>query len=330
MQDQNADVRWDRVKPAGVDDARAARLRGRVEPLDRLAHEKCLAGEIGVVGAGRGARLDERRAVTAIRPDRRGHCSGPCRELGERCAILGVRDDQRPIRRPSAKLFTDAFELLLRASGKADAHIVRRRARQILRRELADEPGGSVKHDVQLARGCHGPRMLPPGFWRPAGRRRQRKRRSQAVTHRDDGHGAGFAEPSGFLSRDRVRGSRRWTSRASAASVAGRRESEARRPAAAARVLGGQRNAGPRATSFSYTFCWIVSRTRSESSNTRPRSAAASGPYSEVSIGSQNSIRQREGSGTAPSGPSSGKVGVTGKYGAPNSRDSRGSSPTLG
>src|SRR5215218_6796525 len=178
MQGENPDVRWDRVKTAAVDDASAARFGGRVEPLDRLAHEECLAGEIGVVGAGRGARLDERRAVTAIRPDRRGHCSGPCRELGERCAILGVRDDQRPIRRPSAKLFTDAFELLLRASGKADAHIVRRRARQILRRELADEPGGSVKHDVQLARGCHGPRMLPPplAFGR---RRRQCKRRSQ-------------------------------------------------------------------------------------------------------------------------------------------------------
>src|SRR5215207_11258802 len=132
MQDENPDVRWDRVKAAGVDDARAARLRGPVEPLDRLAHEKRLAGEIGVVGAGCGARLDERHAVTAIRPDGRGDRSCPRRKFGERSAVPGVRDYQGPIRGPRAKLFTHAFELLLRATGKADARLVRRRARQIL------------------------------------------------------------------------------------------------------------------------------------------------------------------------------------------------------
>src|SRR5215203_5412377 len=91
---------------------RATRPRGRIKPLDRLAHEKRLAGEVGVVGAGRGARLDERHPVTPVRPDGRGDRSRPRRELGERNAVLGVRDDQGPIRRPRAKLATHAFELL--------------------------------------------------------------------------------------------------------------------------------------------------------------------------------------------------------------------------
>src|ERR671926_1313910 len=73
----------------------------------------------------------------------------------------------------------------------------------------------------------------------------------------------------------------------------------------------------------------MVSRTRSDSSKTSARSSAASGPYPDVETGSQNSIRHREGSGTTPSGPSHGKVGVTGKYGAPVSRAIAGSSGQL-
>ena len=49
-----------------------------------------------------------------------------------------------------------------------------------------------------------------------------------------------------------------------------------------------------------------------------------------VSIGSRNSMRQREGSGTTPSGPSQGNVGVTGKNGAPISRATAGRSATFG
>src|SRR6266516_4171458 len=89
-------------------------------------------------------------------------------------------------------------------------------------------------------------------------------------------------------------------------------------------------NAEPRATRLSYTFDWIVSRICSDSSNTNERSSAASGPYWEVGIGSQNSIRHLDGSGTTPSGPSAGKVGVIGKYGAPISRAISGASATFG
>ena len=49
-----------------------------------------------------------------------------------------------------------------------------------------------------------------------------------------------------------------------------------------------------------------------------------------MSIGSQNSIRQFEGSGISPSGPSQGKVGVIGANGAPIARASIGLSPIFG
>src|SRR5829696_6838563 len=87
-----------------------------------------------------------------------------------------------------------------------------------------------------------------------------------------------------------------------------------RRPARGGRSRGGghpcrglgQRNGEPRSNTPSRRCSWMVSRTCSESSSTRRRSPAASGPYPAVSIGSQNSIRQREGNGTAPSGRSAG------------------------
>ena len=90
---------------------------------------------------------------------------------------------------------------------------------------------------------------------------------------------------------------------------------KAPRPAAppAAPLRNDSEKAEPRLTRFSYSFSWIVSRTRSDSSKTSERSSAASGPYPETSIGGQNSIRHFEGSGTVPSRPSAGKVGVIGK-----------------
>ena len=47
-------------------------------------------------------------------------------------------------------------------------------------------------------------------------------------------------------------------------------------------------------------------------------------------IGSPNSMNHFDGSGTSPSGPSSGNVGVTGKYGSPSSRASGLMSPIIG
>ena len=59
--------------------------------------------------------------------------------------------------------------------------------------------------------------------------------------------------------------------------------------------------------------CWMVSRTWSVRSNSTIGSSTASGPSPAVSIGGKNSISYFDGRGMAPSGPSAGKVGVTGK-----------------
>ena len=75
---------------------------------------------------------------------------------------------------------------------------------------------------------------------------------------------------------------------------------------------------------------WIVSRTCSERSKTSRWSSAAPGGCAATSIGSQNSIRHRDGSGTSPSGPSQGKVGVIGTNGAPIARASVRLSPSFG
>ena len=64
---------------------------------------------------------------------------------------LGVRDDQSSVRRSSAKAFSHAFELRLRATGETDARFLRRRAREILRRELADEASRAEEGDIEVA-----------------------------------------------------------------------------------------------------------------------------------------------------------------------------------
>ena len=60
-------------------------------------------------------------------------------------------------------------------------------------------------------------------------------------------------------------------------------------------------------------MCWIVSRTWSVRLNTSMGSSASTGSKVSVRMGSPNSMYHFDGSGTAPSGPSSGNVGVTGK-----------------
>ncbi len=67
---------------------------------------------------------------------------------------------------------------------------------------------------------------------------------------------------------------------------------------------------------------WMVSRTRSVSSKVSIGSSARPGRSPAVSIGSPNSMCHLLGSGTSPSGPSHGNVGVIGKYGRPRTRAS--------
>jgi HAD superfamily hydrolase (TIGR01490 family) len=86
------------------------------------------------------------------------------------------------------------------------------------------------------------------------------------------------------------------------------------------RILGaaGQRQIDRRCTSSRYSVSWIASRTRSVSSKTVAGSSAGSSAswaprWSRGSMGAPNSMYHLLGSGTSPSGPSHGKVGVIGK-----------------
>ena len=86
----------DRVEAAGVHDPGAGRrgglVVGDVHPVDELG----LAGEVDVVGAGRGAGGDQRLAELQVGPDGRDHDPGPRGHLGE-------RGRRRPRRRRSAR-----------------------------------------------------------------------------------------------------------------------------------------------------------------------------------------------------------------------------------
>ena len=74
----------------------------------------------------------------------------------------------------------------------------------------------------------------------------------------------------------------------------------------------------------------MVSRTWSATSMTTFWSSASSGSSSSVRTAGWKRIDQFEGSGSSPSGPSQGKVGVMGKYGMPVSRASSDESPSIG
>ena len=103
------------------------------------------------MGAGRGTRLPERDAIPPVRPHGGGDRGRARCEFAERYAVVGVRDDQGPIRGPSAEAFAHVCELLLRATGEPDASFVRRRAREILGRKPADEAGRAEEDDIEVA-----------------------------------------------------------------------------------------------------------------------------------------------------------------------------------
>ena len=96
------------------------------------------------------------------------------------------------------------------------------------------------------------------------------------------------------------------------------------RPGPDARLLAGAARVPPREPPYPNqterrrarrpsTIRWIVERTSSEIRLTRMGSSASSGPWPPRSIGSPKSIDHFVGSGTTPSGPSQGNVGVSGK-----------------
>ena len=157
VQRQHAEVGGDRVEAARVHDPGAGLARGRVEAIDRLAHEQHLAGEVGVVRARLRARLHEREAVALVGADGGGDRARAAGHGGQRGRVGGVGDHQRPVRRARGQRRSQLLELGLAAAAQPDAGALRGVLGQVGGGQLAHEAGGSVEDDVQISFGAHAP-----------------------------------------------------------------------------------------------------------------------------------------------------------------------------
>ena len=155
MQQQHAEVGRNGVEPAAMHDARA-RARGHVvATVDAFPDEQHFTGQVRVVGARAGARLDERKPLTAVGPHRGRHYPGRARKRRHRCRVRRISHQQRPGRRSSAEPRPDIGEPLRRPSREPDADAVWRMIGQIASHQPPDESGGAEHHHVQLTVSAH-------------------------------------------------------------------------------------------------------------------------------------------------------------------------------
>ncbi len=102
------------------------------------------------MSAGRGARRHQREAVPQIGADGGGDDARGPGQPGERRVVLAVSDEQRPLL-PALDARPHLFELLLRAAGERDPHVVARGPREISSHQPADETRCAEHHDVVFA-----------------------------------------------------------------------------------------------------------------------------------------------------------------------------------
>ncbi len=121
-----------------------------VEAVDRLAHEQHLAGEVGVVGAGLRAGLDQRQAVAAVGADGRRDHARAAGQLRHRGGVGHVGGQQRPVGRARAERGADRLKALPRAAGQADPDAVGRMRGKVLGGQPADEAGRAEDGDVEI------------------------------------------------------------------------------------------------------------------------------------------------------------------------------------
>ena len=150
VQEQRADVGWDRVEAAGVDDPRPAGLSRGVRGVDRPAHEQHLAGEVGVMRPRGRTGLDERLAVLEVGADRGRDDARRRRQRRDRIAILAVGDHEGPV---DAELGARLLELGLGAAAERDPDVGWRLPGEVLGREHSHEAGRPVDDDVVVADG---------------------------------------------------------------------------------------------------------------------------------------------------------------------------------
>jgi len=88
--EQHAEVVGNRIKAAGMDQARPGADRLVVMGQPHPVHELGLAGEVDVVGAGPGAGGDERLAVVDVRADGADHHLGAGQAFAHRLELCPV------------------------------------------------------------------------------------------------------------------------------------------------------------------------------------------------------------------------------------------------
>lgn len=149
----DAEVGGDGVEAARVDDAGAGALRDLVEGLGAVADEEHLAREVGVVGAGHGAGLDQLATVDGIGADGGHQDSGTGGEVGAGGRVGDIDDDAGPLRRNTAQLSRQGVELVTGTPGDGDPQPLGGVVAQVSGGESPDEAGGSDEDDVEVASG---------------------------------------------------------------------------------------------------------------------------------------------------------------------------------
>jgi hypothetical protein len=119
-----------------------------------LVHELRLAGQVDVVGAGRGARRDHRLAEVQVRTDRRDHEPGPVGAVLERHVVGLIGGEQRQVPERAVdrrEMVAHPFQLVRVAPGQCPAEAGRSVAGEVLRGQPAGEPGRAEQDQIQLA-----------------------------------------------------------------------------------------------------------------------------------------------------------------------------------
>ena len=149
--EERAEVVRDRVEATGMHDPGAGADRGlvvgEVHPVDELG----LAGEVDVVGAGRGARGDQRLAVLEVGADRRDDDLRGRGHLGERGRVRGVGVEERQVRGRRVErreAIPHRRQLLRAATGQRPPQTGGRVLEEVLRGQATGEAGRTEEDDV--------------------------------------------------------------------------------------------------------------------------------------------------------------------------------------
>ncbi len=141
----------DGVEPTRVHQPGASPLRPLVAGFDTPPHEQRLPRQIGVVGAGRGARLEEEPSVLRVRPRGRGHHTRSAGQAGHRLGVGQIEDHLRPVARRFGQTGPEPRQPFGRPAGQRDSCPRRRRPGQVLRGQAAHESRSPDQNQMELA-----------------------------------------------------------------------------------------------------------------------------------------------------------------------------------